>query len=248
MYLLLSGEGPSDIGVCYPAAEACSVETFKPGPMAWLVDQWVERVQGFDHSHLQAGLVSFVSKQHLVATRPSAAKKPSHLPGKKRAKETSYYFNNARALAQCAKELAAEIGDDVIAVLFRDSDGTASAGRGDWQTKYDSVLQGFEAEGFPHGVAMIPRPKSEAWLLCALKPESPYQHCAALEQASGNDDSPNSLKMKLDAALQGQTSADELAETAKDGNIQWENIDMPSLDVFKHRVEAVLNLIIRQGG
>lgn len=248
MHLLLSGEGPSDIGVCYPAAEACSVEAFKPGPMAWLVDQWVERVQDYEFSHLHAGLVTFVSKQHLAGNRPGPTKKGMRLRGKKTRSETGYYFNNARALAQCAKELAAEIGDDVIAVLFRDSDGTASAGRGDWQTKYDSVLQGFEAEGFPHGVAMIPRPKSEAWLLCALKPESPYQHCAALEQASGNDDSPNALKKQLDAALQGQTSAEELAETAKAGNIQWENIDMPSLGVFKHRVEAVLNLIIRQGG
>ena len=247
MHLLLSGEGPSDIGVCYPAAEACRVEAFKPGPMAWLVDQWVEQVQGYEFSHLQAGLVHFVSKQYLVATRPSAVKKPSRLPGKKRAKETSYYFNNARALAQCAQVLADEIDDDVIAVLFRDSDGTASAGRGDWQTKYNSVLQGFEAEGFPHGVAMIPMPKSEAWLLCALKPESPYQHCAALEEASGNDDSPHALKNQLDAALQGQTSADELSETAKDGNIHWENIDMPSLNAFKHRLEAVVNLIIRQG-
>lgn len=244
MHLLLSGEGPSDIGVCYPAAEACRVEAFKPGPMAWLVDQWVERVQGYEFSHLQAGLVSFVSKQHLIATRPSAVKKPSRLPGKKRAKETGYYFNNARALAQCAKELAAEIGDGVIAVLFRDSDGTASAGRGDWQTKYDSILEGFEAEGFSYGIAMMPKPKSEAWLLCALKPDSPYQHCAGLEQASGNDDSPNALKKQLDAALQGQTSADELAETAKDGNIQWENIDMPSLDVFKHRVEEVVSRVL----
>lgn len=248
MHLLLSGEGPSDIGVCYPAAETCRVETFKPGPMAWLVDQWVERVQGFDHSHLQAGLATFVSKQHLVATKPAPARKPNRLPGKKRAKETAYYFHNARALAQCAKALAVEVGDDVIAVLFRDSDGTASAERGDWKTKYDSILEGFKAERFSYGVAMMPKPKSEAWLLCALKPESPYQHCAGLEQASGNDDSPNSLKIKLDAALQGQTSADELAETAEAVKIQWENINMPSLNAFKHRLEEVVNLIMRQGG
>lgn len=246
MHLLLSGEGPSDIGVCYPAAEACSVETFKPGPIAWLVDQWVERVQGYEFSHLQAGLVSFVSEQHLVATRPSAVKKPSRLPGKKRAKETSYYFNNARALAQCANALAAEIGDDVIAVLFRDSDGTASAGRGDWQAKYASILEGFEAEGFSYGVAMVPKPKSEAWLLCALKPDSPYQHCAGIEQASGNDDSPHALKKQLDAVLPGQASADALAETAKAGNIQWENIEMPSLSAFKQRLAEVVTLALRR--
>lgn len=220
MHLLLSGEGPSDIGVCYPASETCNMETFKPGPMAWLVDQWVERAQGFEHSHLQTGLVTFVSKQHLAATKPTAAvKKPSRLPGKKRAKETIYFFNNARALASCAKNLATETGDNVIAVLFRDSDGTASAERGDWQAKYDSMLQGFDAENFAYGVAMVPKPKSEAWLLCALKSDSPYQYCAGFEQASGNDDSPNALKKQLDAALQGQTSADELAEAARAGKI-----------------------------
>jgi len=43
------------------------------------------------------------------------------------------------------------------------------------------------------GVAMIPKPKSEAWLLCALK-NKPYESCEKLEDRSGNDDSPNSLK------------------------------------------------------
>lgn len=209
MQLLLSGEGPSDIGICYPAAATCNAATFKPGPMAWLVDQWVERAQEYQFSHIGNSLVHFVSKQHLVATKPKADKKPGRLPGKKRGKETGYYFYNARALAQHASALAAEIDDYVIAVLFRDADGTASAGRGEWQTKYDSMLQGFEVENFAYGVTMVPKPKSEAWLLCAMKAKSPYQHCAALEQASGNDDSPNSLKSQLNVALQGKTSSEE---------------------------------------
>lgn len=248
MRLLLSGEGPSDIGVCYPAAATCSEANFIPGPMAWLVDHWVERAQQYDFSYIESGLVHFVSKQHLVANKPRADKKPGHLPGKKRGKETGYYFYNARALAQHAVALSDQINDYVIAVLFRDADGTSSAGRGEWQAKYDSMLQGFEVENYFYGVAMVPKPKSEAWLLCAMKPESPYQHCAALEQASGNDNSPNSLKSQLNAACQGKTSAEELADAAKTGSMQWGNIDMPSLNAFKHRLEEVVHLMIRQGG
>lgn len=240
MQLLLSGEGPSDIGICYPAAATCSDGNFIPGPMAWLVDYWIERAQQYDFSHIGSGLVHFVSEKHLAANKPMAGKKPGRLPGKKRGRETAFYFFNARALAQHASALAADINDQVIAVLFRDADGTASAGRGVWQDKYDSMLAGFEAENFDDGVAMVPKPKSEAWLLCAMKSESPYQHCARLEDESGNDKSPDSLKNQLGQACAGKTSADELAEAAKAGYIQWERIDMPSLNAFKNRLEDVV--------
>ena len=47
---------------------------------------------------------------------------------------------------------------------------------------------------------MIPKPKSEAWLICALK-RDPYQVCERLEARSGNDQSPNSLKRELEQLL-----------------------------------------------
>lgn len=241
MYLLLSGEGPSDIGVCYPAAEYCDADTFRPGPMAWLVDQWVERCQGYELSYLESGLVRFAAKQHLVRHKHTPAGKTMRLRGKKKPGETAYYFYNARALARCAVALANDVNDRVIAVLFRDADGTSSAERGEWQAKYDSMMAGFAAENFDDGVAMIPKPKSEAWLLCALKPQSPYQHCARLEDESGNDRSPNSLKNQLSQALNGKTSTDELAELAKLGGIEWERIDLPSLDAFKNRLAEVVS-------
>jgi hypothetical protein len=46
---------------------------------------------------------------------------------------------------------------------------------------------------------MLPKPKSEAWLLCAGQT---VQHShAALEDISGNDDSPNSAKNKWEAFM-----------------------------------------------
>ena len=46
---------------------------------------------------------------------------------------------------------------------------------------------------------MIPKPKSEAWVLCALS--KLYKECDELEDRSGNDNSPNSLKRELEELL-----------------------------------------------
>jgi hypothetical protein len=85
-----------------------------------------------------------------------------------------------------------------------------------------------------HGAA----PKSEAWLLCALRPPG-YANCALLEDASGNDASPNSLKQQL-AALSGGTdpSADEQADWVVTGAVDPLRIDMPSFNAFKQALHT----------
>ena len=66
MYLLLSGEGSSDIGVCYPASSSCDADAFKAGPMAWIIDQLIEVNLGYEFSHLTTERVSFVSESLLT--------------------------------------------------------------------------------------------------------------------------------------------------------------------------------------
>ncbi|MBB5021827.1 hypothetical protein [Desulfurispira natronophila] len=202
--------------------------------MAWFIDQWVEKCQGFEFSHIENSRFGFVSE----TTLNKHSKRARHgrairLPGKRKERETAYFFKNAYALGLLAKQLSKEEGDDVIAVLFRDTDGAASAGRGLRIKKVESIETGFESAGFNHGVAMMPNPKSEAWLLCALKSTSPYQHCTSLEDMSGNDNSPNSLKMLLEKALGKRPSADELSEMVKNRQVNICRIDMPSLQDFK---------------
>lgn len=232
MFLLFSGEGPSDLGVCDPAAGRCEGDSFKAGPMAIMVDQLVDSLQGYDFSHLDAELVEYVSESYLAENKPAAVKKSMALVGKKKPKETQYFYANARSLAIIAQEKSATLGQPVIAVLFRDSDGTASAARGLWQDKRDSMLAGFAAANFALGVAMVPKPKSEAWLLCGLKP-NPYQHCEQLEDGSGNDKAPNSLKSQLAELLAGHTSAVELTELIKERRIDLNRLNMPSFASFK---------------
>jgi hypothetical protein len=237
MFFLFSGEGPTDCGVGMTNGMICEGDAFLHGPMTVIADQIVE---GRHHySPLEAGCCGFTS-EHRLAERASAlkaAKKRLRLPGKKQAKETRYFFNNARVLSWIAKEKQKELKDDVVAVLFRDSDGTASAGRGLWEDKRQSMLDGFEEERFSRGVPMIPRPKSEAWLICALKRN---RACESLESRSGNDNSPHSLKAELNALLGAQPSREKLCDLVNEKKVDINKITMPSFDRFRARLEDVI--------
>ena len=181
MYFLLSGEGVTDMGVCKAISPICEGDDYFAGPMALIVESIVMKMQ--DYSIL-GGVCGYVSEKSLMKrTKVEKAKRPWRFRGKKRAVETLYFSENARVLAKIAKEKATELDDEVVAILFRDSDGTASAGRGLWDDKWQSMIDGFDEEEFARGVPMIPKPKSEAWLICAFK-KAAYKNCPALEDRS----------------------------------------------------------------
>ncbi len=238
MWLLLSGEGLTDIGSCVIPTDYCEPPDFQVGPMTCVIDKLVQ--DRHDYSPLEYEVTAFIPKSYLSrAAKILRLRRSPSLPGLKRAKETQYFERNARVLAKKAKNFAEEKNDAVVAVLFRDSDGTHSDGRGIWENKRDSIVRGFEMEEFETGVPMVAKPKSEAWLLCAVK-NPPYQHCKALENESGNDNSPNHLKQQLDNATGRHLSADEWCQRSQDNNIDLDRIDMPSFRDFKERFIDVL--------
>jgi hypothetical protein len=238
MFFLLSGEGITDLGIGKRGVAVSEGEDFVVGPMTVIVDQIVEKRLGY--SICEVGCFGYVSEDYVAnkAGELKAAKKKIRLPGKKQAKETRYFFNNARLLSRIAKEQERQRKDDVVAVLFRDSDGTVSSGHGLWDEKRQSMIDGFEEEEFSRGVPMIPKPKSEAWLICALK-KNAYQNCQTLEDRSGNDKSPKSLKKELEAILSEEITVRLLCEKVlKSVNI--DKIKMPSFKAFRDRLEQVL--------
>ena len=239
MYFLLSGEGVTDMGkgIENGVASVCEGEDFLAGPMATIVAKIVEAQ--YKYSILD-GACGIISERGVTqkASELKAARKQLRLPGKKHAKETRFFFNNARILARVAKEKSEAINDEVVAVLFRDSDGTASAGRGEWSAKRQSMLDGFNEEGFFQGVPMIPKPKSEAWLICAWK-HHPYSGCQTLEERSGNDRSPNSLKAELNELLGADSMGDVLQEKVVEC-FDIDRIQMPSFKAFRDRLEEVI--------
>lgn len=239
MLLLLSGEGPGDIGSNVLSVDPVEGGVFKAGPMARIIDRLVDTKWGC--SPIDCNKVKFVDEGQLSRIgKQLQAKKSLSMPGVRRPKETQYFERGARALAIAAHRLTEEIDDSVIAVLFRDSDGTHSSERGLWKNKRDSMIRGFEKEKFTNGVPMVPKPKSEAWLLCSAK-LNPYQHCAKLENEPGNDRSPNSLKKQLDDAVGEHLGATEWADKVQNGDVDLTRINMPSFNDFKQRLFDVLD-------
>ena len=234
MILLLSGEGPTDIGACATAGGECEGQAFSAGPMALLINQIVEPI--WEYSPLGTGAFTYVSEGVLAAG--SKQLRGVALPGLKRPRETAYFYKNARALARMAKARTTP-ESPVGAVLFRDSDGTLSACNSLWQDKWNSMATGFKAEAFALGVPMVPKPKSEAWLLCAVQ-QNQYTNCARFENISGNDASPNSAKQHLDDALAARgRNHHDVCDMIRDGTVQAARIAMPSYDRFRGRMEEV---------
>lgn len=240
MIIFVSGEGPTDIGCCNNGYSLCSGDAFSPGPMTCLVDKLACQV--VEYSLLEVGAFEFVCERFLDESGRTRPRRSLVLPGAKSAKDTGYFFTNAQALAGIALERQEKEGREcpVGAILFRDADGTRSTRSGLWRDKINSIERGFAAAGFDRGVAMVPNPKSEAWLLCAIK-SSAYQNCAALEELPGNDNSPDSAKDVLNNRLRelGKRYADVL-EMIDNGTISPSRIDMPSFNHFRDRLVQVL--------
>ena len=198
MILLLSGEGPTDLGAS-PIAIGCRGDEFVVGPMGRVVEKVLAPIVNYDVVDLArtAGceaMLHFVPKTHLALIGKSEPKK-ARFAGLKGTKGTRFHFKLAELLGRYAHEIEKQHGEPVLAVFFRDADATNSTPRTEWQEKWDSICDGFKAAKFERGVPMLPKPKSEAWLLCAWGKN--YVSCDALEDAPGNDASPNSLKKQL---------------------------------------------------
>lgn len=219
MIIVLSGEGKTDLGeVDYSSG------VFKAGAMYMIVDKLIEQKLSYSPYEVSKENIHYIHETELK----TLGKNIKVLPSKKRAIETGFFYKNARVVAQIAKQKEAD-----IAVLFRDSD---LSDKREWEIKYKAVIDGFNIEDFKKGVAMLPRPKSEAWLLCALK--NNYQNCKDLENLSGNDSSPKNLKNMID---EYGFSHDEICQKIKNNELNINKIDMDSFNIFRNRVLELLS-------
>ncbi|CAK0782352.1 conserved hypothetical protein [Gammaproteobacteria bacterium] len=240
MKLMLSGEGKTDMGQEMPGATGLE---YVSGPMAYVVDRLVESRMGYSLLEMQSAggeCVQFVDKTELSKHELTKHCKsgPTLLPGDKYGKGNTYFRCNAQALALLAKSEQSKTGEQVVAILFRDADGTVSKSHDEWRKKVGAMKSGFRLANFLTGVPMVPHPKSEAWLLCGLKD---YANCKKLEDASGNDASPNSLKKQLRDLVGHDPTAEEQTDWIKSGRIDPDRIDMPSFSDFREALKSALD-------
>ncbi len=247
MILVLSGEGPTDLGRCNTSSEQCQDKAFDIGPMAVIADKIIEERIGYSLSSIPEA-IHFVSKKALVAwSKAQRTPRMSSLRGLNTDVETRYFFSNARALGEIAQQIQDRNRDQpVIAILFRDTDGTGSAPNQLWRDKHKSIMDGFESVPFMRGIPMLPKPKSEAWLLCAIRKPS-YQHCQQLEDISGNDKAPNSAKDQLQNTMQTELSRETLIEWIERHGFNWQAVSaqMSSFESFSTHLNSVLDQILQ---
>jgi hypothetical protein len=243
MKLLISGEGPSDLGACNNAQGQCSDGDFNRGPMTvWLARLWAAML---DYNLLDMPeAVVYVPEKALAQKAKESGSHMQRLRGKKQAVETGLYFSNAQQLGLMAQQLAEDHSVTVMAVLFRDADGTRSAPGQMWQTKWDSMVNGFASVAYEFGVPMMPKPKSEAWLLCAG--QSGNHSYAALEEISGNDASPKSAKKQWNDFMGSQQTAAQEADWCETNPTDWSSLlTMPSFKAFYDRFHEVANAALK---
>lgn len=150
------------------------------------------------------------------------------------------HAKGAWALGQIAIE-----NDANLCIYFHDTDGTQALLRRlpDLQdTIVKGACKGFEIENTT-GVAMVPKPTSEAWFICHAG-ITPYQHCHLLEtNLAGNQDSEERSPKVYLANLLGKDRAvrDDLVELAR--NLDVERLDMPSFNQFKEDFRTAMESI-----
>jgi len=120
MLFLLSGEGPTDFGNCQMGLDPCEGAAFEQGPLAVVVASLAESILGYDP--IDTGHFRLVTKATLKSVADELVPRKVRVPGRSRPRETGYFYTSARALAVIARRWADESKDDVVAVLFRDSD------------------------------------------------------------------------------------------------------------------------------
>ncbi len=239
--LLAFGEGPTDMGRSRNAQAYAHGDDLEVGPMLRLAHRLLIR-------HLPDGngnTAQFNEQQeHAI---PSVLVAKAEMATKTRAGKfkllskdvkQGYLIHSKRAAV--LGELAQQTGsltEAQLAIYFHDTDGTRSK-RPDPQDLVQAVKEGFRAAGFAgQGIAMVPKPTSEAWLICSCKVE-PYQHCTQLEtQLSGNDRSPDRAPKKVLGRLLGNEDYHRGDLLSVVNAIELDRLDMPTFNRFRDDVK-----------
>lgn len=219
MIFIVTGEGPSDIGT-----------EEKPGPMLAIIDKLLEAACGFQLSDPY----DFLHKRGLEERASQLRREPEKRVSLGRhGRQEIFYYRQARALVMIAKEKSVAHNCPVGAIFFRDGDGTNSSSPREWQEKRDSMKRAFHDMNFLYGVAMVPRPKSEAWLMCPLQ-ANPHTNCGRFEDLPGNDISPHNAKALLESELnRHQIVYDDIADRITSGVIDVCHNGMDAMESYR---------------
>lgn len=245
--IVLAGEGKGDMGYCTNSQEICSGDALDVGPVARLLLKLIHRYLpdwNADCLNLNNPATHFTYLSNGWLSTQSKANRRQVFVSKQVGKGFEEHFRRAKSMAEYAQN--ADHSHE-MAAYFHDTDGTRSQ-LADMPDRQDQLMQavkaGFRAAEFEEkGLALVPKPTSEAWFICAAKPD-PYQHCAQLEnELSGNDRSPERapktvLGQHLNNPDYTRHDLNELVE-----QIDVTRIDMPSFNALRKQVKTAITAV-----
>jgi hypothetical protein len=207
--LILSGEGNSDIG-----EKDIQTQKFIAGPITILTINILNNFHKFDLK------CNFVNRMQLK-------KYPMTLKGRKKRdkiKSTGKGHSNlAYKLACIARE-----NNFQVAILMRD------ARKDDYQAVYEDIMGGFQTAMYQNGVAAIPVPESEEWIISCLNPKD------SLKIEDCKTDMKKLLEQKLIERnhLHNKETWCDIA-----ANCVIEKIDAPSFNQYRNDLEKVVKYL-----
>ncbi|EJE4207360.1 hypothetical protein M3899_001771 [Vibrio parahaemolyticus] len=236
--ILVTGEGSSDMGGSNNGHSISSGASYNLGPMALLAVRLLRNILptwNEDYLDFQSPTdwITCISGNELARQAKTVRK---HRPSKKLKKGFIEHANRATTMAGYAKDNGHQ-----LAFYFHDTD------KSDFTDLHQSIMLGFNGIEGVHGIPMIPKPTSEAWLICGQK-QDPYAHCTALEtELSGNDAaSDENAPKKVLARLLGQEATTEQQYEMVTG-MEITRIDMPSYNQFKTDLTTAIEGICGHG-
>ena len=236
--ILVTGEGGSDMGGSNNSHSISSGASYNLGPMALLAVRLLQKIipdWNEDNIDFQSpnNWMTCISGNELARQAKGVRK---HRPSTKLKKGFVEHANRATTMAGYAKDNGHQ-----LAFYFHDTD------KCDFDDLHQSIMLGFNGIEGVHGIPMIPKPTSEAWLICSQK-QDPYAHCTALEiELSGNDAaSDENAPKKVLARLLGQEATTEQQYEMVAG-IDITRIDMPSYNQFKTDLTTAIEGVCGHG-
>jgi len=235
---ILCGEGPTDL--YYNEIDQ------KQGPLKDGVDKlldffWDRR------NYLQFKQVS--RTEISLSDKGKPEKKTSIVRGAKN-KFPNHHFiaASAKCLAQKAEETAMENDEPHKwgVIYFHDLDANTKASVDEiYNASMKAMNDGFDSASFTHGVPMIPKTRSESWLLCLLDSKG----CAGVnyfEDLPMSDKSPNSGKKVLATLLKVPEDESYSCIEEKRDTFDWTSLQAPSFLVFRNRLKTVSAKLLNQ--
>jgi hypothetical protein len=155
---------------------------------------------------------------------------------------------SAKCLAQKAEETAMEYDEPHKwgVIYFHDLDANTKASVDEiYNDSMNAMNEGFDSVSFPHGVPMIPKTRSESWLLCLLDSDGGVNK-RYFEDLPMSDKSPNSGKKVLAAVLDVSEDESYSRIEEKRDTFDWTGLQAPSFLVFRDRLKTVSAKLLNQ--